>query len=117
MADKALYEEVTRLQNLHQEGHVKGVKRDNIPMVSPGSAQVASEKVSGSSTRMMTRKRSRKSAAETENNIVTPGSANHNVAMVSALSEDLSEKALSREVLAHVQLVCPQSCISLLKGC
>ncbi|XWS71210.1 hypothetical protein CRYUN_Cryun03dG0119100 [Craigia yunnanensis] len=105
---KALSEEVTRLQNLHQEGHVKGGKRDNIPTVSPGSAPVASEKVSGCSTRMMTRKRSRKSAAETENNFVTPGSANHSVAMVSKLTEDLSEKALSCEVFAHVQL--PECC-------
>ena len=116
MADKALSEEVTRLQNLHQ-GHVKGGKRDNIPTVSPGSAPVASEKVSGSSTRMMTRKRCRESAAETENNIVTPGSANHSVAMVSKLTEDLSEKALSCEVFAHVQLVCPQSSIPLFTSC
>ncbi|XVF04791.1 hypothetical protein REPUB_Repub05bG0115800 [Reevesia pubescens] len=105
---KALSEEVTRLQNLHQEGHLKHDKRDNIPTFSPGSAQVASEKVSRSSTRMMTRKRSRKSAAEAEDNIVTPGSANCNGAIVSALAEDLSEKALSREVLAHVQL--PECC-------
>ncbi|XP_021279375.1 uncharacterized protein LOC110413010 [Herrania umbratica] len=105
---KALSEEVNRLQNLHQEGHLKGGKRCNVPMVSPGSAQVASEKVSGSSTQMMTRSRSRKSAAETEDSLVTPGSANRNVAMVSALVEDLSEKGPSCEVLAHVQL--PECC-------
>ncbi|XVF69575.1 hypothetical protein PTKIN_Ptkin11bG0092400 [Pterospermum kingtungense] len=98
---KALSEEVTRLQNLYEEGNVKGGKKEYIPTISPGSAQAASDWVSGSSTRMMTRKQSRKSAAEIENNIVTPGSANHNVAMVSALAEDLSEKALSREVVAH----------------
>ncbi|XP_007015155.2 PREDICTED: uncharacterized protein LOC18589909 [Theobroma cacao] len=105
---KALSEEVNRLQNVHQEGHLKGGKRHNVPMVSPGSAQVASEKVSGSSTRMMTRKRSRKSAAETEDSLVTPGLANRNVAMVSALAEDLSEKGPCCELLAHVQL--PECC-------
>ncbi|XVE78943.1 hypothetical protein DITRI_Ditri14bG0018600 [Diplodiscus trichospermus] len=105
---KALSEEVTRLQNLTQDGHAEGGKRDNMPTVSPASAQVASEKVSGSSTRIMTRKRRRKTAAETENNTVTLDSANHNVLMVSALAEDLSEKDLSREVLANVQL--PECC-------
>lgn len=105
---KAESEEVNRLQNLHQEGHVKDGKTDNRPMVSPGSALVAPEKVSGCSTQMMTRKRSWKSAAETDNNIVTNGSANHNVAMMSALAENLSEKAFSCAVLAHVQL--PECC-------
>ncbi|KAK8595952.1 hypothetical protein V6N12_064458 [Hibiscus sabdariffa] len=105
---KALSEEVMRLQNLHQEGHVKGGNRDNIPTASPGSAQVAAERVSGNSTRMMTRKRCRKSAAETEGSIVTPNSANGKVTTLSALTKDLPEKALSCEVLPHVQL--PECC-------
>ncbi|XP_022731702.1 uncharacterized protein LOC111286146 isoform X2 [Durio zibethinus] len=106
--NKALSEEVNRLQNLHQEGHVKGGKRDNIPIISPGSAQVASEKVFGSPTQMMPRKRSRKSATETEDSMITPGSANCNVTTLSALAEDLSGNASSREVLMHVQL--PECC-------
>ncbi|KAK8601874.1 hypothetical protein V6N12_051698 [Hibiscus sabdariffa] len=65
---KALSEEVTRLQNLHGEGHVKGGNRDNLPIASPGSAQVAAERI----------------------------------------SENLPEKALSYEVLPHVQL--PDCC-------
>ncbi|GMJ07062.1 TITAN9 [Hibiscus trionum] len=105
---KALSEEVTRLQNLHKEGHVKGGNRDNIPAVSPGSAQVAAERVSGNSTRMMTRKRSRKSAAETEDSIVTPDSANGKVTTSCPLTENLPEKALSYDVLPHVQL--PECC-------
>ncbi|KAK9029408.1 hypothetical protein V6N11_026526 [Hibiscus sabdariffa] len=64
----ALSEEVTRLQNLHEEGHVKGGNRDNLPIASPGSAQVAAERI----------------------------------------SENLPEKALSYEVLPHVQL--PDCC-------
>lgn len=59
-----------------------GGKRDYIPTFSPPSAEVASENVADGSIPMTTRKRSRKSTAETENNIVIPGSANHNVASV-----------------------------------
>ncbi|XP_012485348.1 uncharacterized protein LOC105799366 isoform X2 [Gossypium raimondii] len=114
---KALSDEVTRLQNRHEEGRVKGGRRDIIPTVSPGSAQVAPQSVSGNSTRMMTRKRRRNSAAETEDSIVSPGSANRKVATLSAFTEELPEKALSSEVLAHAQLVWPQLSISLLKRC
>ncbi|KAE8692926.1 Titan9 [Hibiscus syriacus] len=108
MTDKALSEEVTRLQNLHQEGHFKGGNRDNIPTVSPRSAQVAVERVSGNSTRMMTRKHGRKSAAETDDSIITPDSANGKVSMSCALTEDLPEKAFPYEVLSHIQL--PECC-------
>ncbi|KAK8683231.1 hypothetical protein V6N13_039296 [Hibiscus sabdariffa] len=104
----ALSEEVTRLQNLHEEGHVKGGNRDNLPIASPGSAQVAAERISGNSTRMMTRKRSRKSAAETDDSTFTPDSANGKVTTLCALTENLPEKALSYEVLPHVQL--PDCC-------
>ncbi|XP_016671730.1 uncharacterized protein [Gossypium hirsutum] len=114
---KALSDEVTRLQNRHEEGRIKGGRRDIIPTVSPGSAQVAPQSVSGNSTRMMTRKRRRNSAAETEDSIVSPGSANRKVATLSAFTEELPEKALSSEVLAHAQLVWPQLSISLLKRC
>ncbi|XP_016671729.1 uncharacterized protein [Gossypium hirsutum] len=105
---KALSDEVTRLQNRHEEGRIKGGRRDIIPTVSPGSAQVAPQSVSGNSTRMMTRKRRRNSAAETEDSIVSPGSANRKVATLSAFTEELPEKALSSEVLAHAQL--PECC-------
>ncbi|KAE8683681.1 magnesium-chelatase subunit chlD [Hibiscus syriacus] len=104
---KALSEEVTRLQN-HQEGHFKGDNRDNIPTVSPRSEQVVAERVSANNTRMMTRKRSRKSAAETKDSIVTPDSANGKVTTSCALTEDLPEKALSYEALSHVRL--PECC-------
>lgn len=70
MADKALSLEVSRLQNLHHEGQKKDGRLDNIPTVSPRIAQVSSEKVSGRSTGMMTRKCSRESAAETNDNIL-----------------------------------------------
>ncbi|KAA3455368.1 argH [Gossypium australe] len=105
---KALSDEVTRLQNLHEEGRVKGGRRDIIPTVSPGSAQVAPQSVSGDSTQIMTRKRRRNSAAETEDSIVSPGSAKRKVATLSAFTEELPEKALSSEVLAHAQL--PECC-------
>ncbi|XP_039054263.1 uncharacterized protein LOC120196515 [Hibiscus syriacus] len=105
---KALSEEVTRPQNLHRKGHVKGGNRGNVPTVSPGSVHVAAERVSGNSTRMMTRKRSRKSTAKTEDSIVTPNSANGKVTASCALTEYLPEKALSCEVLPNVQL--PECC-------
>ncbi|KAG4183470.1 hypothetical protein ERO13_A09G111500v2 [Gossypium hirsutum] len=105
---KALSDEVTRLQNLREEARVKGGRRDIIPTVSPGSAQVAPQSVSGNSTRIMTRKRRRNSAAETEDSIVSPGSANRKVATLSTFTEELPEKALSSEVLAHAQL--PECC-------
>ncbi|KAG8489955.1 hypothetical protein CXB51_016110 [Gossypium anomalum] len=103
MADKALSLEVSRLQNLHHEGQNKDGKLDIIPTVSPRIAQVSSEKVSGRSIGMMTRKCSRESAAETNGNIITSVSTNCNVAMTNALAEDLSEKGLSREDLTHFQ--------------
>ncbi|KAE8735529.1 Detected protein of confused Function [Hibiscus syriacus] len=108
MLGKALSEEVTRPQNLHRKGHVKGGNRGNVPTVSPGSVHVAAERVSGNSTRMMTRKRSRKSTAKTEDSIVTPNSANGKVTASCALTEYLPEKALSCEVLPNVQL--PECC-------
>ncbi|XP_039014278.1 uncharacterized protein LOC120144235 [Hibiscus syriacus] len=76
--------------------------------MSPGSVQVAAERVSGNSTRMVTRKHSRKSAAETEDSIVTPNLANGKVTASCALTEYLPEKALSCEVLPNVQL--PECC-------
>ncbi|KAE8705735.1 BZIP domain class transcription factor [Hibiscus syriacus] len=79
---KVLSEEVTRLQNLHQKGHAKGGNRDNND----------------------DKKRSRKSAAETEDSIVTPNSANGRVTASSAMTKYIPEKALSCEVLPHVQL-------------
>ncbi|OMO54472.1 hypothetical protein COLO4_36479 [Corchorus olitorius] len=86
---KALSEEVTRLQNLQQEEYVKGGKGDTITEISPGSAQVASEKVSGCSTR----KRSRNSATETEDDIVTPPLADHNIAMPECCKGSLDANA------------------------
>ncbi|KAB2080526.1 hypothetical protein ES319_A05G072900v1 [Gossypium barbadense] len=103
--DKALSLEVSRLQNLHHEGQNKDGKLDIVPTVSPRIAQVSSEKVSGRSIGMMTRKCSRESAAETNDNTITSVSTNCNVAMTNALAEDLSEKALSRADLTHFQLL------------
>ncbi|KAL1168316.1 hypothetical protein V6Z11_A05G074800 [Gossypium hirsutum] len=102
---KALSLEVSRLQNLHHEGQNKDGKLDIVPTVSPRIAQVSSEKVSGRSIGMMTRKCSRESAAETNDNTITSVSTNCNVAMTNALAEDLSEKALSRADLTHFQLL------------
>ncbi|XP_039032838.1 uncharacterized protein LOC120168065 [Hibiscus syriacus] len=104
---KALSEEVTRLQNL-QEGHFKGGNRDNIPTVSPRSAQFVAERISGNTTRMNTRKCSRESAAAAEDSIVTPDSANGKITTSCALTEDIPEKALSYANLSHVQL--PECC-------
>lgn len=61
MADKALAEELEKLQKLQQEGILGSIKNGanvNAQLNTPGGAQVISE-VSNSSSRIMTRKRRR----------------------------------------------------------
>jgi hypothetical protein len=96
MADKALAEELEKLRKLQQEGILGSIKDGenvNAQLNMPGGTQVISE-VSNSSSRIMTRKRSRLSASVSQDD-----------AMQREAAKNLSKETMYSNAVVNVQQV------------
>lgn len=108
MADKALSEEVERLQKFHQErisSCSKDDKKDSIQLNTPKNAQTASEKLSSGSSKRIKRKRSREIGTDREG-IVMPSCSGQDDAIAGESAKDLSKGTVSCGSFVYSRLVC-----------
>lgn len=108
IADKALSEEVERLQKLLQEGIStcsKDGKNDNMQLNSPEGAPTTSRSQSSGKSKGMRRKRSREFEAGSEV-VVTPGCSGQDKDTAGEAAKDISKETVSNGTLAYDQLVC-----------
>lgn len=106
MSDKALSEEVERLQKLLQErasSYSKDDNNDNMQLNTPEGAQTTS----GNQSNEKTRKRRRKIGIESESEcIITPSSLGQDDSIAGQSAKVLSKESVSCGVLLNDQLVC-----------
>ncbi|KAJ4724357.1 TITAN9 family protein [Melia azedarach] len=108
--NKALSEEVERLQKLLQEGIStcsKDGKNDNMQLNSPEGAPTTSRSQSSGKSKGMRRKRSREFEAGSEV-VVTPGCSGQDKDTAGEAAKDISKETVSNGTLAYDQL--PECC-------
>ncbi|XP_044505281.1 uncharacterized protein LOC123225407 [Mangifera indica] len=108
--NKALSEEVERLQKFNQErisSCLKDDKNDYMQLNTPEGAQIAPVKLPMSSSKRMTRKRSREIRTERESTIM-PSSGGQDGAIAGESEKDLSKETVSSGAFVYDQL--PECC-------